>query len=169
MFCDSHLSETEPDTWWCVIFCTNSSMFGVRLWAEENLRTESRCLSVRRLLCDVLFNFIKEKSCSHKYVLPNIESVWAAWIRSRGIVLGMKRANSAAPTLLYIFPSVCHCTGAQSTPFGGLVVRFPRQLQRDWRAVQTCSFRLQSQQIGVKSWRQVCWVYQQTVHSGPQG
>ena len=51
-----------------------------------------------RFLCDVLFIFIKENSCSHRYVLPNIESIWAAWVRSWGIVSGMNRGNCAAPT-----------------------------------------------------------------------
>lgn len=43
-------------------------------------------------------------------------------------------------THTHTFPSVCHCTGVHSIPFVGLVVRFPRQLQKDWRAVQTCFF-----------------------------
>lgn len=60
MLCDAHLSEAEPDTWWCLIFCTSSSKFGVRLWAEEILRIEWRCWSVRWLLSDVFFSFIKE-------------------------------------------------------------------------------------------------------------
>lgn len=96
-----HLFEVEGDTWWCPIFSTSSSMFGVRLWAEEILRIEWRCSAVSRLLCDVLFKFIKENSCSHRYVLPNIDNVWAAWMRSWGIVSGRKRANSAAPTAAY--------------------------------------------------------------------
>ena len=90
----------EPDTWH-LFFDASSSMFGVRLWAEEILRIEWRCSSVRQLLCDVLFNFITEKSCSHRYVLPNIESIWATWARSWGIVSGMKRGNCAAPTESY--------------------------------------------------------------------
>ena len=61
----AHLYEAVPDTWWCLIFCTTSSMLGVRLWAEEILRTEWRCSSVRRLLCDVLFSFIKENSYTY--------------------------------------------------------------------------------------------------------
>ena len=87
-----------------------SQMHGVLSWLqvhqclgsgsepEEILRIEWRRSSVRRVLCEVLFIFIKENSCSHKYVLPNIESVWASWERRWGIVSGMKRGNSAAPT-----------------------------------------------------------------------
>ena len=58
---------------WCLnlFFKASSSMFGVRLCAEEILRIEWRCSSVRQLLCVGLFNFITEKSCSHRYVLPN--------------------------------------------------------------------------------------------------
>ena len=100
-------------------------MSGVRLWAEEILRIEWRCSSVRRVLCEVLFIFIKENSCSHKYVLPNIESVWAAWEHRWGIVSGMKRGNSAAPTDSYFafsvslhwssISSICRFDGALST------------------------------------------------------
>ena len=100
-------------------------MSGVRIWAEEILRIEWRCSSVRRVLCEVLFIFIKENSCSHKYVLPNIESVWAAWEHRWGIVSGMKRGNSAAPTDSYFafsvslhwssISSICRFDGALST------------------------------------------------------
>ena len=81
-------------------------MFGVRLWAEDILRIEWRCSSVSRLLCDVLFIFIKEKSCLHRYVLPNIERILAAWVGSWGIVSGMKRGNCAVPTETYFALSV---------------------------------------------------------------
>lgn len=53
----------------------SSSVFGVRIWAVETVRMEWRCASVGRLLCDVLFIFITEKSCSHTYVLTNTESL----------------------------------------------------------------------------------------------
>jgi len=53
-------------------------MFGVRVWAEETLRFEWKCSSVKRFLCDLLFSCIKENRCLHRYVLPNTESVWAA-------------------------------------------------------------------------------------------
>ena len=100
-------------------------MSGVRLWAEEILRIEWRRSSVRRVLCEVLFIFIKENSCSHKYVLPNIESVWSAWERRWDIVSGMKHGNSAAPTDSYFafsvslywssISSICRFDGALST------------------------------------------------------
>lgn len=160
-----HLFEVEGDTWWCPIFSTSSSMFGVRLWAEEILRIEWRCSAVSRLLCDVLFKFIKENSCSHRYVLPNIDNVWAAWMRSWGIVSGGNGRTPQHP-LPHILPSVHHCIGGQSTPFGGLVVSFPRQQQMGYRAVPTCFFVLQSQQIGVESQRQAYLFYQPTVRSG---
>lgn len=43
-------------------------------WESEYLFTEVAGKPVC-LLCDVLFKFIKENSCSHRYVLPNIDNV----------------------------------------------------------------------------------------------
>ena len=103
IYSDAHWSR--PDTWH-LFLDASSSMSWVRLWAEETLRTEWRCLSVRRLLCGVLFIFIKEKSCSHRYVLLNIESIWAAWAWSWGSVSGRKHGNCAAPTVSYFNLSV---------------------------------------------------------------
>ena len=102
------LSFLHWDLPWCLnlFFDASSSMFGVRLCAEEILRIEWRCSSVTQLLCVGLFNFITEKSCSHRYVLPNIESIWATWACSWGIVSGMKRGNCAALTASYFDLSV---------------------------------------------------------------
>lgn len=87
------------------------------------------------------------------------ESVWAAWKRSWGIVSGIKRENSAAPTDLHL-PSVCHYIGALWAPFGGLMACFPWKLQMEYWAVQTCFFGLQDWQITVWSRHQVCPVFQ---------
>lgn len=57
-----------------------------------------RFACVRQLLSDVLFIFIAEKSCPHRYGLPNTLSLWAACRWSWGIISGVKRGNCAAPT-----------------------------------------------------------------------
>ena len=93
----SYAHWSKPDTRH-LFFDASPSMSGVRLRDEEIFRIEWRCSSVRRLLCDVLFILIQENNCSHRYVLPNIESIWAAWVWSWGIVTGMNRGNRAAPT-----------------------------------------------------------------------
>ena len=142
IYSDAHWSK--PDTRH-LFFGASPSMSGVWLRAEEFFRIEWRCSSVRRLLCDVLFIFIKENSWSYRYVLPNIESIWAAWVRSWGIVSGMNRENCAAAQSYLTW--ACHNTGVQSAPIGGWLVRFPRQLQTDYWAVQTYISRLQSRQI----------------------
>jgi len=102
-------------------------MSGVRLWAEKILRIEWRCSSVRRVLCEVVF--IKENSCSHRYVLPHrgVSSLGGSW----GIVSGINVETLQRPQT-HMLPSACHCIGAQSAPFGGLMVRFPLQLQMDY-------------------------------------
>ena len=51
-------------------------MFGVRFCAVETRKMEWRCASVRRLLCGFLLIFITQKNCSHRYVLPNMQSIW---------------------------------------------------------------------------------------------
>ncbi len=86
-------------------------MFGIRFCVVEILRMDCRCSSVRRLLCDVLLIFITENSFSHRYVLPNIHKVRAAWTRSWGIASGMKQVNCAGPTVSYFAFSVpLHCS-----------------------------------------------------------
>lgn len=91
---------SKPDTWH-LFLDASSSVSGFRLWAEEILRIQRRCSSVRRLLWDVLVIFIEEKSFSHRLVLPNMDSIWAAWAQSWDIVSGMKCVNCAAPTASY--------------------------------------------------------------------
>jgi len=121
---------------------SSTSMSGVRLWAEEILRIEWRCSSVRRVVCEVVV--IKENSCSHRYVLPHreVSSLGGSW----GIVSGINVETLQRPQA-HMLPSACHCIGAQSAPFRGLMVHFPLQLQIDYWAVQTCFVGLQNRQI----------------------
>ena len=54
---------------WHLFLAASSLMFGVRFCAAETLMMEWRCESLRRLLWGVLFIFITEKSCSHRYAV----------------------------------------------------------------------------------------------------
>ena len=48
---------------------------GDSFWAVAIFITSFRCLCVRQLRTSDVFIFITEKACSHKYVVPNIQSV----------------------------------------------------------------------------------------------
>lgn len=78
---------------WHLFLDASSSMSGLRLRAEEILRIDPKSSSIRSLLWDVLVIFIQENSCSHRSVLPNMENIWAAWVRGGGTVSGIKCWN----------------------------------------------------------------------------
>ena len=117
---------------------------------------------------DAFFSFIKENSCSHRYVLPNIERVWAPWMRSWGIISGMNRANWAAPTESYFafgvslrwssISSICMCEGALSVTTANV-------LMSSWNLL----FALENRQIGGWIRLQVVWVFRQTLHQKHDG
>ncbi len=52
-------------------------------------------------VCEVMLIFIRDKSCTHRYVSPNMQNIRAACRLSWGIVSGMNRGNCAAQTKSY--------------------------------------------------------------------
>jgi len=75
-------------------------------------------------LCGVLLSFIKENSYLDRYVLPNINSVWAAWAVYREWSLQTLQCPHN-PILHY----VSHYTGAWSVSFVWVRIHIPQQLQ----------------------------------------
>ena len=57
---------------------TSLSISGDSFWAVAIFITSFRCPCVRRLRTFDLLIFITEKACSHKYVVPNIQSILPA-------------------------------------------------------------------------------------------
>ena len=133
-----HLSG--PDTW-CLISCTRSSTFGVRVWADETLKIEWMCSSTRRRLSDVLFSSVRENSCSHRYVLPNIDIVWAAGALCREWSVQTQQRPQDR-----ILPSVCHYIGYRSILFVCV---------RCWVRVAVSTWNIFMLQIIVKIWLQL--------------
>ena len=125
---------------------------------------EWRCVSVRRLLWGFLFIFITEKSCSHIYVFPNMQSLWTT-CRHRCRCLERRCLETA----LSVIPWVYYYTGGLSGPFGGLQVLFLRQQQMDCRTVQMKISELRSWKITTWTLCQVQPVYQQFELSGERG
>ena len=168
LLADNHLSESDR---WCLIWCTSSSLFGAGVWDKEikseikNPRIKWRRSPVKRLLFDVMFSFTKENSFSHRYVLPDIESVWAAWMSSWG--KGREwTVQTQSPPQNRILRSVCHYIGAQSVPFVCVRMDFQHRMQMGYWTAGICFFALQNRKIGVWSRLQVGWVFLRAMHGG---
>lgn len=126
--------------WYLVVSHTSSSIIGARLWAEEILRVKSRCLAISQLLCDVMFSFIKENSCSHRNVLPNsyrLSSSETQLGNCAGELTGTLRSTTAAYFALSASLRLRSTNSIQR-----FLVSFPFPFMY---------FVLQSQQIGVWS------------------
>ena len=65
-----------PDTWH-LLALTSTSISGVTSWVVANLRMWFKCLCVGLEHIFVLFMLITEKTCSQRYVVPNMHNSFA--------------------------------------------------------------------------------------------
>lgn len=93
---DAHLSVPET---WRIILNTSSSIFGFRLWAEEILRIEWRCSSVKPVLRYVLFVV-----CEQLFTQAGAAKHWGC--EQLGHHVGYKRWKKNHPQC-HILPLVC--------------------------------------------------------------